>query len=111
VLVRPVAPPDVMADQLRHLLKMTELPNVEIRIMASTTPGYNPLLSGPFTLLEFATAAPVVHLEHYRASATLWEDEDVTAFANAAKEIYDKAMTLTQSVEIIEEVVNGMELT
>src|SRR5438309_1792458 len=66
VLVRPIAAPDIMADQLRHLLRMAELPNITIQLVSSTTPGYNPMMAGPFILFEFATATPIVHLEHYR---------------------------------------------
>lgn len=109
VLVRPIAPPDVIADQLHHLLKMAEYPNVTIRIVPSTEAGYNPLLAGPFILLEFATATPIVHLEHYVSSAFLWEEEDVRGFIDAAEKISNVAMTPAQSVEVITEMVNGME--
>lgn len=111
VLVRPIAPPPVMVDQLHHLLKMAELPNVTIQIVPSTTPGYNPLLAGPFILLEFPTAPPIVHLEHYRASATLWEGEDVQEFITAAEEVHNIAMSPAKSVQFIAEIVNGMEKT
>lgn len=111
VLVRPIAPPPVMVDQLHHLLKMAELPNVTVQIVPSTTPGYNPLLAGPFILLEFPTAPPIVHLEHYRASATLWEGEDVQEFITAAEEVHDIAMSPAKSVQFIAEIVNGMEKT
>lgn len=109
VLVRPIAPPHVIADQLHHLLKMAELPNVTIQVVPSTTPGYNPLLAGPFILLEFSTATPVVHLEHYISSAFLWEEEDVRGFVTAAEKIHNVAMTSAQSIEVITEIVNGME--
>lgn len=111
VLVRPIAPPPVMVDQLHHLLKMAELPNVTIQIVPSTTPGYNPLLAGPFILLEFPTAPPIVHLEHYRASATLWEGEDVQEFITAAEEVHNIATSPAKSVQFIAEIVNGMEKT
>jgi transcriptional regulator with XRE-family HTH domain len=110
-LVRPIAPPDVMADQLRDLLAMAERPNVAIQLLPSTSPGYSPLLAGPFILMEFETASPIVHLEHYRASAMLWEEEDVREFVLAAEEIHKRAMTPARSAEVIAELVNGMETT
>lgn len=108
VLVRPIAPPEVIADQLRHLLKMAELDNVTIQLVTNT-PRYNPMLAGPFILLEFATATPIVHLEHYRASAFLWEENDIRGFVDAAEEIHASAMTPDASIEVIRDLVNGME--
>ena len=109
VLVRPIAPPEVIADQLHHLLRMAELPNVTIQLVQSTTPMYTPILAGPFILLEFATATPIVHLEHYWSSAFLWEEEDVRGFIDAADEIRNVAMTPADSIAAITEIVNGME--
>ena len=109
VLVRPIAPPDIMADQLDHLLHMAKLPNVTIQLLPSTTPGWHPMLAGPFILLEFPTATPIVHLEHYRASAFLWEEENVAAFLTAPDEIRHKAMTPEESVKAIAELMQGME--
>lgn len=112
VLVRAIAPPSVMAGQLRYLLEMSRRPNVHIQILPSTRlQHYSPMWAGPFILLEFPTAQPIVHLEHYRASATLWEAHDVISFTAAAEEIRKTAMTSAESTEVIEDIVNGMETT
>jgi transcriptional regulator with XRE-family HTH domain len=108
-LVRPVAEPAVMLEQLRHLQVMAELPNIVIQLVSSTRSGYHPMLAGPFILVEYATAAPTVHLEHHRASATLWEPEDVRAYLDAAKMITDAAMSPEESSGLIAQLVNGME--
>jgi hypothetical protein len=88
---------------------MAALPNVTIQLVSSTTPGYTPILSGPFILFEFATATPIVHLEHYQASAFLWHEEEVHGFLAAAEEIRNTAMSPEESARIIAEIVNGME--
>jgi transcriptional regulator with XRE-family HTH domain len=108
--VRPIAPPDVMADQLRHVLRLAELPNVTVQIVSSTTAGFHPMLAGPFELIEFAKARPIVHLEHHRSSTFLWEEHDVAAFIEAAESIHRVAMTAEQSTDLIVEIVNGMEM-
>jgi len=108
-LIRPVASPHVMADQLRHLLRMAELPNVTIQLVSSTASGYNPMLTGPFILLEFPTAPPIVHVEHYQASAFIWENEDVHGFQAAVEKIHNVAMTPADTARVIAELVNGME--
>ena len=111
-LVRPVAPPAVMADQLRHILRLAELDNVSIQVVQSTTPGYHPMLAGPFELIEFAAAAPVVLLDHHRSSAFLWQREDVQEFMKAADLLRQGvAMTPKRSVEVIAGIVHGMETT
>jgi transcriptional regulator with XRE-family HTH domain len=111
VLTRAVVQGDELIDLYHHLLKMTELPNVTIRLVPSTTPGYTPMLSSPFTILEFATAAPIVHCEHIRSSTFLWEAEDVRAYKAAAEKISNVAMTPAESAEVIASIVNGLETT
>lgn len=109
-LLRPVAQPaHLMSAQLRHLLKMGELPNVAIRLVSSMQPGYNPMLAGPFHLIE--SARSVVHVEHYQTSAFLWRDADVRGFQSAVDMIDKIAMTPARSAEVIAEIVNGMEST
>lgn len=110
VLANPIAPPHVMIEQLRHILRMATLPNVTIQLVPRRT-GYTPMLDGPFILLEFATATPTVHLEHHSASATLWEEKDVSRFTAAVEEITNAAMTPDRTSEVIEELVHGMETT
>lgn len=109
-LVRPIAPPDVMADQLRHVQSMAERPNVTVQVVSSTRPGYHPMLAGPFELIEFAKATPIVHLEHRRSSVSLWEDDVVASYIQAAEYLRQEvAMTAEQSTEVITEIINGME--
>jgi transcriptional regulator with XRE-family HTH domain len=109
VLGRSIAPPTVMVEQLRHLLKMADLSNITIQLVRSTHAGYTPMLAGPFILLEFETASPIVHLEHHRASASLWDEGDVRSFKDAVEQITNAAMTPERTTEIIKELVSGME--
>lgn len=110
-LIRPIAAPRVMAYQLKHLLAMAELPNVTIQLVSATTRGYTPMVAGPFILLEFATATPIVHLEHHQASAFLWQPGDVRGFETAAEKIHEVAMSPEDSSGLIAEIVHGMETT
>lgn len=112
VLTRPIAPPPVMLNQLRHLLKMTEMPNVSIQVWSSTRAGWHPGLMGPYMLLEYAASSPIVHLEHYSSAAFIWEAADVKKFTEAAQTLRrDVAMTPARSAEVIAEIVHGMETT
>jgi hypothetical protein len=109
VLLRPIASKDAMARQLRHLLAMAELPNIEIRILPATTPGWHPGASGSFLLIEFPKAQPIVHFEHYRASAFLWDGDEVAAYVTATEEIAERAMNPAATFEIIESQLKDME--
>lgn len=108
-LVRPIGPPEVMADQLRWLLEMGRRPNVDIRIVPSTRRGFDPLLAGSFVVIEFPTAPPIAHIEHHKSSAFLWDEEDVRSYRAAVTDIQKKAMTSAQSAEAIAEIVTGWE--
>lgn len=109
VLSRGFASADVMADQLRHLLKMSELPNVTIQLVPSTAARYTPMLAGPFILFDFDTAPSIVHLEHHRASASLWEEADVEGFRDAVGRITEVAMSPERTATVLEELIEGME--
>jgi transcriptional regulator with XRE-family HTH domain len=110
-LARPLGSREVMADQLDHLAKMAELPSVTIQIVPSTTPGYHPLLAGPFILFEFQTASPIVLLEHHRTSAFLWDRESLAAYLSAPEEIQRIALSPERSLKTIKDIAEGMETT
>jgi transcriptional regulator with XRE-family HTH domain len=109
VLTAPIAPPKVMVDQLRHLLVMAALPHVTLQVIETHRGGYSPDRMGPFILIEFPSAAPIVHLEHHAAASTIFDPEDVRRFAAAATQVAEMAMTPARSAEVIAELVDGME--
>lgn len=109
-LVGAVAPPDVMRDQLRHILELGTRPNITVQVVSSTAPGYHPLLAGPFELIQFAKAPPIVLLDHHSSSVFLWE-ADVLAYVEAAEKVRKIAMTPARSAEVIQAIVNGTETT
>jgi transcriptional regulator with XRE-family HTH domain len=91
-LVRPIGSPAVMAEQLTHLIEMAKRPNTTVQLLPANAPGYSPHLLGSFILLEFATASPTLHLEHFAASSSLWRDPDVSACLSAAEEVGRRAL-------------------
>lgn len=111
VLVRPVASFEVMLHQLKHVLDMAAKPNITVQVVPSTTPGYHPMLAGPFELIEFEKARPIVLLDHHSSSAFLWAEEEVARFVDAAEEIKKKAMSPHESAQLIASIVKGWETT
>ncbi|MBB5159984.1 helix-turn-helix domain-containing protein [Saccharopolyspora phatthalungensis] len=109
-LHQSIGGPVVMTDQLHFLLEMTDRDNVEIRVIPQSA-GWTPAHAGPFVLLEFLKAAPVVHLEHHRSSAFLRDEGDVRAFVSAREDIDRVAMSPDESRELIAGAINGEETT
>ncbi|PWW66486.1 helix-turn-helix domain-containing protein [Actinokineospora spheciospongiae] len=106
-LVRPIGSRAVMVEQWQHLMAMAERPNITVQVIPSTVPGYSPHLLGSFILLEFATASPIVHLEHFAASSSLWRTPDVSAYQAAAEEVDRRALTPADSAEHIAKLIDG----
>lgn len=88
--------PQVMLDQLRHLLALTGLPATTVRVLPVTS-GWNPALMGPFFLYEFADEPAIVHLEHYRSSVFLYNFDDVDGYQQAVAKLDHDALTTEDS--------------
>lgn len=98
----------VMADQLRTVGKLASLPNVRVRVIPASV-GFTAAHMGPFVLLEFAKAEPVVHLEHLRSSVFLRDRGDVEAYKAARDDLDRVAMSPTDSAELIADAINRTE--
>lgn len=108
VLHQPIGDREVQLDQLEYLRELAERGNAEIRVIPAHA-GFTPAHAGPFVLLEFAKAPPVVHLEHHRSSAFLRDQGDVEAFLAARKEIDRVAMSPEDTTKLIADVANRWE--
>lgn len=86
----PIGGPAVMADELHHIVDLSRLPTVTIRIvpMASTTP--MPLIAGACTLIEFPahsasklTEPPIVYVEGYTGALYLDKSGEIARYRSA----------------------------
>ncbi|GAB3451786.1 helix-turn-helix transcriptional regulator [Actinophytocola sediminis] len=110
-----VGGPEVMADQLRFVLKVDdEHENVTIQVVPIGN-GAHDGLSGPFELYEFPDTPPSVLLEHLRSSLFLSDDDggdDVQGFRDAAeKDLPRVALSVAKSRALIAEIVSEYERT
>jgi transcriptional regulator with XRE-family HTH domain len=78
VLRRPLGGVPVMRDQLRHLIEMTELPNVTLQMVPFDLGGHA-AAGGPFSILRFAERdlPDVVYLEQLTSALYLDKRDDV----------------------------------
>lgn len=79
VLRRPVGGPEVMAEQLRHIMERAQEPHVDIQVLPFSA-GTHTGMDGTYFVLEFAKARPIVYLEHKRSSLFIDEPHDVAPF-------------------------------
>jgi transcriptional regulator with XRE-family HTH domain len=108
VLRQMVGGPEVMVGQLRHLLTVAALPNVDLRLIPGDC-DWNPALEGPFALIEFASSSPIIHLENRKSALFLHEDDDVAAYRDAVAMVLRAAMSPEESADLIAREANGIE--
>ncbi|WP_093266670.1 helix-turn-helix domain-containing protein [Saccharopolyspora shandongensis] len=100
----------VMAEQLRALLKYSDMENVDLRVIPMSS-GWHPGLEGPFSLDRFEDRTPVVQLENRISALFLHEPGEVAAYEHAVDKVAEEAMSSTESSELITEALTRMEMT
>lgn len=99
VLRRRIGGPEVMLDQLRFLLQFAERPNIDLRVISGDSDQI--ALTGPFLLVRFPEADPVVHLETMTSGLFLHEEKDVAPYLVASDRVLRAAMSQEQSLDLI----------
>ena len=100
----PIGPSGVMVAQLRHLITMSELPNVSVQIVPHGV-GYHPGMSGPFVLYEFDDAPPVVHFEHHVSAAFDQDHDDADSYGKVIAALDRVALSSSESIKFIADVL------
>lgn len=100
----PVGGRGVLLDQLAFLLEIGRHEKVDIRVVPLSA-GWTPAQSGPFVLLEFAKAPPVVHLEHHRTAQFVQEADDVAGYVEARDQVIRAALTSDDSATFIKQLI------
>ena len=97
-LRRPPAGRDVMRAQLRHLLELTDLPNVTLQIVPFQV-GSHAAAGGPFTILRFPDPdlPDVVYLEQLNSALYLDQPDDVIDYLAVMDQLCVQAATGTAS--------------
>lgn len=104
----PACRAGIAVEQLRHLLKIAELPNVMVRAMGIEV-GYTPMRRGSFVLITGPRTA--VHLEQLGGSSTLADPKYVRSYETAVDIIRRDAMSPADTTGLIAELIDEMERT
>ncbi|MBB5957900.1 transcriptional regulator with XRE-family HTH domain [Saccharothrix tamanrassetensis] len=78
--------PAARVEQLDHLRKMAELPNVELRIFPIDA-GWHAALHGPFSLITIGGSETIVHLENHASGLFIQEKDMVAVFQEVVERV------------------------
>lgn len=108
VLHRTIGGRAVMAEQLRHVVRMARRSNVTVRVVRFEAGAYVGL-GGSQLLLEFQRQRAIVHLEHRRSSLFLDDPVETSPFFEAVPSLVRVALNPAESVDLIATRVAAME--
>jgi len=101
VLERPIGEPGTMADQLNHLVELSQRDNVEI-LMLPTTVGRHDGLEGRFTVLEFdGRAQSIAYIEYPDGALYVQDQHQVAAYTQTAETLRSVALSPAATTEAI----------
>jgi len=106
VLRRPAGNPDVMREQLEHLLEMAKLPNVTIQIIPFKAGGHA-AAGGAFSILRFAEPdlPDVVYLEQLTSALYLDKPEILDSYLTVMERVCLEAAPPAASIGVIEDIL------
>jgi len=100
---------EVMIEQLRHLLAMSQRPNIEIRLVPLALGRYSLALEGQFIFLELQRDNPVVHAESCRSVSMLTDQRTVGRYREAADTILADSMDAHETAKRVAEMASDLE--
>ncbi|WP_431883515.1 helix-turn-helix domain-containing protein [Micromonospora gifhornensis] len=110
-LLRTVGEAATMADQLRHLLEVGELPNVSVRVLPLTAGIHRGAEAGTFVILDFppgkrTTSEPsVVYCESWTGALYLDRPEEYAAYEQVWASLDDLTLDEAQSRQLIGKII------
>lgn len=111
VLRRQIGGPDVLRDQLRHLVSTAaELHNVELQVLPYSA-GAHPAINGTFTILSFPRSGDpeIVALEHLDSHLFIESEKAVYRYTLVFNEIITKALDPSESLAFIKQVIKDLQ--
>jgi transcriptional regulator with XRE-family HTH domain len=99
-LRRLVGGPEVMGEQLAHLVRMAEQPGITIQVIRDDT-ALHAAMQGPFTLMSLQDGSRVAYEETRHAVHLYDASEAVDDYAREVDHLRHQALPPTESVELI----------
>lgn len=103
VLRRPFkGHPELMGEQLAHLVKTAELPHVQILVVPEDA-GLYPALQGGFILATLSDGSVLAHLDHQVRAQVVEQADDVATLQRQWEAVRGEALSRRQSLNLIKE--------
>jgi transcriptional regulator with XRE-family HTH domain len=111
LLLRRYGDAAVMAEQLRHLEELSDLPNVTLQVLPLEGP--HPIATGSFTLLQFPLVGgikfhDVVYIEHLNGCSYLEEETETYRHRLSFERLRAEALGPAESMERISRIAREM---
>ncbi len=100
----PVGNPNVMADQLHHLLRVSVRPYLTLRVIP-TAIGPHEGLAGSFDMLTFKRIPPIVYVESQGATVFLEDQPSVGLYEDVLKSLGRTALDEVQTRKLITDII------
>lgn len=100
VLRMPVGGPEVMSEQLHHLLRMSVRSYVTLQVIP-TASGAHAGVAGPFILMEFEQYRPVIYLDSETSCLFLEDPAEITAYRRIREDLAATALDEGESRDLI----------
>jgi len=109
VLRRPIGGREAMCEQIEHLLKVSQQPNVTLQVMPFSSVGY-PGAGGAFTIMRFPEGdlPDVVYIEHAASALFLDKLEDLDEYAAIMEALTIAAAPVNDTPAILTEALARM---
>ncbi|MFO7249660.1 MAG: helix-turn-helix transcriptional regulator [Actinomycetes bacterium] len=107
---RPFGGPKVMRGQIKHLLEMTERPNIRLQVLPFSRGGHA-AAGGPFTFLRFSEPAlpDVVYIEQLTSALYLDKREDTDAYMEVMDRVSVQANTVAASKQFLKDLLTELD--
>jgi transcriptional regulator with XRE-family HTH domain len=103
VLGYMVGSPDVMHEQMEHLLAMSELPNITIQLVRNN--GRPAGTAGAFTVATMGDRSAIAYMETIVRGITTDDPSDLAEMSNSLRELRARTLTEDESRELLRKAV------
>ncbi len=116
ILRRPVGSRILMAAQLAHLMEVTELATVAIRVLPFDAGMHLGIMSNPFVMLDFPmnsngtrTEPPIVYVEGFTGALYLDKTHEIERFSGAFTNIWSASLDEAATKRLIADTVKELD--
>ncbi len=106
---REIGGPEVLREQLEHLLALAERPNITLQVIPYTAGGYG-TMAGSFTIVDYPEpdTTPGVYLEYPAGGAWVDDEADVQRFTTTFDQATAQALSPADTTHLIHQQLKAL---